>query len=281
MDDLGAYVSDDEHVYEPLRRRGWRVQPVSWRRTDVDWSAFEAVVIRTTWDYHWHPQAFLAVLEQIDHSAARLENHLDLVRWNMDKMYLRNLEAQGLPIVPTAWGRGLCAGRLPALFDKMDVRDMVVKPTIGAGADDTFRLAPDADEATLEAVEAAFRDRAYMAQPFVRSVTEEGEFSLFFFGGAYSHTILKTPKPRDFRVQEEHGGIIRAAAAEPALRALAEEVMDVLAPRPLQARVDLVRMDKARFAVMELELIEPSLYFRMDAAAPDRFARALDAWMER
>ena len=281
MDDLGAYVSDDEHVYEPLRRRGWRVQPVSWRRTDVDWSAFEAVVIRTTWDYHWHPQAFLAVLEQIDHSAARLENHLDLVRWNMDKMYLRNLEAQGLPIVPTAWGRGLCAGRLPALFDKMDVRDMVVKPTIGAGADDTFRLAPDADEATLEAVEAAFRDRAYMAQPFVRSVTEEGEFSLFFFGGAYSHTILKTPKPRDFRVQEEHGGIIRAAAPEPALRALAEEVMDVLAPRPLQARVDLVRMDKARFAVMELELIEPSLYFRMDAAAPDRFARALDAWMER
>ena len=120
-----------------------------------------------------------------------------------------------------------------------------------------------------------------MAQPFVRSVVEEGEFSLFFFGGAYSHTALKTPKAHDFRVQEEHGGWIRAVEPEPALRALAEDVMDAVAPTPLQARVDLVRMEGDRFALMELELIEPSLYFRTDAASPDRFAHAFDAWMER
>ena len=119
-----------------------------------------------------------------------------------------------------------------------------------------------------------------MAQPFVRSVTEEGEYSLFFFGGAYSHTILKTPKTDDFRVQEEHGGIIRAVEPEPALRALAHDVTDALAPQPLQARVDLVRIEHGRFALMELELVEPSLYFRMDAAAPARFAHTFNAWME-
>ena len=281
MDNLGAYVSDDEHVCEPLRKLGWKVKTVSWRRTDVDWSAFEAVVIRTTWDYHWHPEAFLAALEQIDRSPARLENRLDLVRWNMNKTYLRDLEARDLPTVPTVWGRGFPAGRLPALFAELDASEIVVKPAVGAGADDTFRLAPGTDDATLVALERAFGERAYMAQPFVQSVIEEGEFSLFFFGGAYSHTILKTPKPRDFRVQEEHGGIIRAAAPEPALRALAEDVMEAIAPRPLQARVDLVRMETNRFALMELELIEPSLYFRMDVASPARFARAFNAWIDR
>ena len=280
MDRLGAYVSDDEQVYEPLKQLGWKVEPVPWRRADVDWSTFEAIVIRTTWDYHWHPQAFLGVLERIERSAARLENRLGLVRWNIDKTYLRDLASRGLPIVPTIWGRGLRVGRLPMLFDDLDVAEIVVKPTIGAGADDTFRLTATTDVATLTALEAAFRDRAYMAQPFVRSVTEEGEYSLFFFGGAYSHTILKTPKTDDFRVQEEHGGIIRAVEPEPALRALAHDVMDALAPQPLQARVDLVRIEHGRFALMELELVEPSLYFRMDAAAPARFAHTFNAWME-
>ena len=128
-------------------------------------------------------------------------------------------------------------------------------------------------------IEAYYADRALMAQPFIPAIVDEGEFSLFYFDGAHSHTILKTPKPADFRVQEEHGGWIRAVPAEPALLDAGAVVMRALGEfgdTPLYARVDLVRTD-AGWVLMELELIEPSLYFRTTEGAAERFARALVA----
>ena len=115
-----------------------------------------------------------------------------------------------------------------------------------------------------------------MAQPFLSHVITEGEFSLSYFNGKLSHTILKTPKADDFRVQEEHGGVIRAVEAESELREAGEIALRALDSVPLYARADFVRANHGRgFWLMELELIEPSLYLRMDAEAPERFARAL------
>lgn len=274
MDALGAFVTYDHLVHAPLAARGWAVDTVSWRATDVDWSDYEAVVIRSPWDYHSYPDRFLDVLETIDRSAARLENPLDLVRWNLHKTYLRDLEACGLPIVPTRWLDRLDAVTLAGLFDALGTDELVAKPVVGANADDTFRLRRDA--ATTDAF-ATFADRACMVQPFVEAVVDEGEFSLFYFGDAFSHAILKTPAPRDFRVQEEHGGSIRTVVPEPALRTVSDAVMATLTPRPLYARIDFVRLSTG-FALMEVELIEPSLYFPYDAASPERFA---DAFVER
>ena len=279
MDDLRGFVTYDHLLYEPLARRGWAVELVPWRQGGVDWDRYEAVVIRTPWDYQRDPGHFLEVLEAIERSSARLENRLRLVRWNIDKAYLRDLAGRGVRIVPTRWGQGLDAGRLAALFDDLDAPEIVVKPTVGANADDTFRLSRVGDDAAWAAATAAFDGRAYLAQPFMRSVVEEGEFSLFFFGGAYSHAILKTPKARDFRVQEEHGGRIRAVMPEPVLRAVAHDVLAALDPAPLYARLDFVRTPDGGFAVMEAELIEPSLYFSYDPASPERFAHAFDTWM--
>ena len=121
-----------------------------------------------------------------------------------------------------------------------------------------------------------YADREFMAQPFLTHVESEGEYSLCYFNGELSHTILKTPKPLDFRVQEEHGGAIRAVEAGPELRAAGATVLRALGSTPLYARADFVRAnDEAGFWLIELELIEPSLYLRMDAGAPERFARAL------
>ena len=120
-----------------------------------------------------------------------------------------------------------------------------------------------------------------MVQPFMPNIVSEGEFSLFYFGGEYSHTILKTPKPKDFRVQEEHGGIIKAVQPTDKLLKAGQKVFEFIAPKPLYARIDFVRDAADDFALMELELIEPALYFRMDEESPKRFAKIFDGWMNK
>jgi len=280
MDRPDGFVTYDHLAVAPLAARGWAVDFVPWR-ADADWGAIEAVVVRSPWDYQDDPDAFLAVLAAIDASPACLANPLGVMRWNLDKRYLRDLAARGVPTLPTAWGDALTADDVHALHDQFR-GEVVVKPVVGANADATFRLPPEADPT---AAVAALGARPWLAQPFVRAVVDEGEASVFLFGGAVSHAILKTPAAGDFRVQEEHGGVIRSLPLAPdlvdaAARAIAAAEDAGGADGPLlYARADLVRWDGG-WAVMEVELIEPSLYFAYDDAAADRFADAFVRWMD-
>jgi glutathione synthase/RimK-type ligase-like ATP-grasp enzyme len=274
---LAGFVTDDALAHAPLRALGWQVEEVSWH-ADVDWSRFEAVVLRTPWDYQRDPERFFRVLETIEASGARLLNPLSVVRWNLRKTYLFDLAARGVPILPTVLETDPSPQRLAALFEELATAELVVKPTIGANADDTFRLRRDDADAQRRAL-ARFRGRELLAQPFVASVLEEGEHSLFYFAGEHSHTIRKVPLRGDFRVQEEHGGEILPVVAPLELIELGRRAVEAVEPAPLYARVDLLRLGGDRFGVIELELIEPSLYLRCDPAAPIRFARAFDAWM--
>jgi hypothetical protein len=275
MDSLDGYVADDELAVKPLRRLGWEVETVSWRDPHVDWDRFDAVIIRTPWDYQDDPEAFLDVLWKIEDSCARLENPLQIVEWNLDKSYLRELGNLGIPIVPTLWSSETLTERAFDEFrTKLDSNELIIKPTVSATAQDTFRLSE-----LIPELECVFHGRSYMVQPFIDSIAIEGEYSLFYFNGEYSHTILKTPRPGDFRVQEEHGGIITAVAPDPSLMAAADKINSSVLPVPLYARVDLVRGADGGLLLMELELIEPALYFRMDEESPERFAQAFDLRM--
>lgn len=278
MDNLEGFISDDELAVDSLAALGWHVEMVSWRQTAVPWREFDAVIIRTTWDYQNDSKAYLSVLEAISH-ATHLENDISLVRWNMHKSYLRDLEQRGIGIVPTLWMWEFSAKRLEELFAVLNCKELIIKPVIGANADDTFRLSDETGKVQVDQVEAAFGSKPFMVQPFMPWIVAEGEFSLFFFAGEYSHAILKLPKADDFRVQEEHGGLIQSVEAEPLLVRQAKKVVAAIEPMPLYARVDMVRFEPNEFVVMELELIEPSLYLRMDPDAPVRFATALDSWM--
>jgi hypothetical protein len=275
MDDLTGYVSDDELTITHLHDVGWTVEMVSWRK-DYNWSQFDVVVIRSTWDYQNDPDAFFAVLESIDRSNTRLENSLELVRWNMQKTYLRDIALKGTSIVPTLWQeKAVDTKKLGSFFDQLDTEEIIIKPIIGASAGHAFRLHQSQSSEKIPVLEKIFERRAYMVQPFMANIIEEGEFSLIYFEGMHSHTILKTPKTNDFRVQEEHGGNIRPVIAEPELLHSSQNVIDSLPQKPLYARADFVRTEQSTFALMELELIEPALYFRMDADSPMRFAHAL------
>lgn len=277
LDDPTGYFIDDALAHEPLRRRGWEVEVLPWRQRALPWSRFEAVVIRSPWDYHHAPESFLAVLAEIERSGARLFNSLALVEWNLEKTYLRELAARGVAVVPTAWRDRLEPGDLGSLFEEVGSDEVVLKPVVGANADGAFRLERPVTAEQAAAVESYYSHRPLMAQPLVRAVIEEGEYSLFYFNGRHSHAIVKTPKARDFRVQEEHGGDIQPIAASQELLEMGASCLRALGEPPLYARVDLVRSNQGNgYWLMELELIEPSLYLRMDPEAPRRFALALD-----
>lgn len=277
IDDLSDYVADDELVIEPLRELGHVAEFVPWQRAAVEWREYGGVIIRTTWDYQNNLAAFLGVLQQIN-SQTRLANPLEIAQWNTDKkLYLRDLAERGARIVPTIWNNSKIENRQIELwFQQLQSDEIVIKPTVSANAQDTLRFKRGEDATTLSRL---FDNRSCMVQPFMRGIAEEGEFSLSYFNGEYSHAILKTPKAGDFRVQEEHGGTIHAITAPASLLAAGKKILDCISPAPLYARVDFVRTEAGEFALMELELIEPSLYLRKAEHAPRLFAEAIDSWV--
>lgn len=281
MDTLDGYVCDDELVYQPMRELGWNIDSVSWHRTDVDWSQYDAVLIRTTWDYHRYYEKFIETLKAINRSGTCLVNPLELVIWNIHKTYLRDLEWKGIRVVPAIWPEKIDREQLYFAMEEFGVKEIVVKPVVSAGARNTFRIRNDDAESVAEEAVDVLTGRECMIQPFMQNVITEGEYSVFYFGGSYSHAVLKTPKQSDFRVQEEHGGMIGPVIPDPGLLERSRKVLEVLAILPLYARVDWVRDKDGEYYLMELELIEPSLYFRTDPASPVRFARAFEAWMQK
>lgn len=272
MDDLGGYVADDDLAIGPLAELGINVETLSWRQKTRSWGEFDLVVTRTPWDYQREPEAFLETLDAIEEKTL-LANPASIARWNFEKHYLLELHMDGIEIVPTIWDADYNADHYAKWQEALISDVLVIKPTVSATAEHTYKLS--AFDGSLQNV---FDERSFLVQPFVESIVSEGEFSLFFFNGEYSHAILKAPKTDDFRVQEEHGGIITAVRPEPAMLATATAVLARIAQKLLYARVDLVRYN-GRFAVMELELIEPALYFRMDSEAPRRFARAIKDYL--
>lgn len=274
----GDYHIYDHLLIEPLAERGWQVEMVAWD-DQVNWNRFDAVLIRSPWDYMDRMEAFMTVLQAIDASSARLENPLEIVRWNVDKYYLADLAQRGCPIVPTIFEQSLDVMHIHKAFDAFKTDRLVIKPTISASAFNTFPVTKADLHGQQERVIAAFQSRVAMLQPFVEAVTSEGEYSLFYFNNQLSHTILKTPKAGDFRVQEEYGADLIGIEADAALIAAGQNTMQAIGQKLLYARVDLVRMPDNSFALMELELIEPSLYFNMDPHSAERFADEYVAYM--
>jgi glutathione synthase/RimK-type ligase-like ATP-grasp enzyme len=274
MDDIGNFVIDSDLSFAPMADLGWEVEMVPWRRA-VDWDDYDVVYICTPWDYQNDVAAFLDVLEAIERSSAKLVNSLELVRWTLEKTYLGELEMRGADIVPSLFFDRFDADRVAECFAAHDAGKLVLKPVVGANADHIFVVTDPLSDEVVDELRRTYERRPFFVQPFMNSVQSEGEYSLFFFAGDYSHAILKKPRAGDFRTQEEHGADILSIEAPAALVETARHVLGVVNPQPVYVRADFVRDRGERFLLMELELIEPSLYFRTDPGSAGRFARAL------
>ncbi|MBT8072375.1 MAG: hypothetical protein HKP21_01580 [Xanthomonadales bacterium] len=279
MDDTEGWSIDAGLCIPHLETLGWRVDWIPWRRPDVNWDSYDLVYTAAPWDYPDNAVEFMQVIEAVAGSTAALVNPAELVRWNVAKTYLRDLQSRGIAIVPSQWYERFVQQDLPAWFERAAARKIIAKPVISANAANTFLLEAPVDAATLHKLEAVFAERAFMVQPFIENIRSEGEFSLFYIDGELSHAIQKIPKSGDFRVQEEHGASIVRVKPGENLRAVADAVLRLVEPAPVYARVDFVRATGDQFLLMELELIEPSMYLRMDESAARRFASALNGYI--
>lgn len=265
---------DEDLALAALERTGAHVEVVDWDDPDVDWSHFDRVALRSTWDYPERLPEFLAWLERVD-AVAELVNSLATVRWNLDKRYLGDLAAAGVPITPTAFVPPGTRADLPA-------GELVVKPAVGAGSRDAASYGPDQHELALAHVERLHaRDQVVLVQPYVASVATEGEWPLVFFDGRFSHAASKrVALPRAgavegmYAAETNTGHVATAAQIE-----VATSAVDVVSNRlgtPSYARIDLVRADDGSYRVLEAELIEPSLFLPYaGAGAAERLAEAL------
>ncbi|MEO7052832.1 MAG: hypothetical protein ABI128_14315 [Rhodanobacter sp.] len=272
--DHPSIQSDDAHLAESLQQLG--IQPVSciWNDPAVDWSGFDAVLIRTIWDYFKHHAEFLGWLDRLDRLGVPTVNDSRLLRWNSDKRYLFDLADHGVATIPT---RLAVAAELADVLASTPGQSVVVKPSVSGGAWHTL-YGTVGDGAFADAVARLPREHDYLVQPFIPEIASDGEWSLLYFAGEFSHAVIKRPATGDYRVQVEYGGSTVAAAPDPATLAAAAHVLAAVAvvgyDAPTYARVDGV-VCAGRFALMELELIEPFLFLAGYPAGAERLASAV------
>jgi glutathione synthase/RimK-type ligase-like ATP-grasp enzyme len=197
---------------------------------------------------------------------------MSLIEWNISKKYLKELEEKGVPIIPTLWVDQLKVAHFEQAFSNFNASEVVIKPYVSANADYTYRLNRAAVKTESAQIIEEYKNRSAMIQPFLNSIIDEGEYSLFYFDSQYSHAIRKCPAKGDFRVQEEHGGQLSSIKPTEQMFALAKQTIAALPEEALYARVDIVSLNK-QFMIIEVELIEPSLYFNMDDSSPIFFAQ--------
>ena len=268
------YEENWSHIKADYTRLlGERAGFIDWTKAH-DFDGFDIVTPLLAWGYPRDCPRWFALLDRLESDGIPVSNPVSILRWNSDKAYLAELDAAGIPSVPTILSTALDQQALDDARAVFGEDTLVIKPPISGGADGTFRLSLE------ECIPELVAGQRMMIQPYLPNIAEEGEYSLFYFGGTFSHAILKRPAVGDFRVQEQYGGVEEAIDAPPGAQSLAQDAFAATAAITgagtlAYARVDILRDGNGIFRLMELELIEPSLFLRF---APDRgaaFAEAL------
>jgi glutathione synthase/RimK-type ligase-like ATP-grasp enzyme len=271
-----AELSADDRLLPPeLARRGIAASAELWDDPGVDWKAFDAVVLRSTWDYHLRHEEFTRWVEARELDGSRLWNPPGLVRWNSHKFYLRDLEEKGVPIVPTRFLPAGSAPDLGELLARAGWERAVVKPAVSAAAFRTHLV--DRRSAESDPARSLLSKSDALFQEYQPEIESDGEWSFVFLGGELSHAVRKRPAPGDFRVQEQFGGSAEAETPAGELVRQAQGAVAAIDSPWLYARVDAVETSRG-LMLMELELVEPSLFFSLSpgGSAAARFAGEIE-----
>ncbi|MBI2427531.1 MAG: hypothetical protein HYV29_01795 [Ignavibacteriales bacterium] len=257
-----------------LEKHRLRVARIDWADKNFDWSSTRIALFRTTWDYFHRFSEFLQWLDVVS-KQTRLINPIELIRWNADKHYLRDLQEKGISIPPTRFIERGERVTLKDLHAEMNWKESVLKPTVSGGGRHTYKLHAENVTEHEEIFRSLISNEAMMLQPYLNSVETKGEIALMVIGGKYTHAVLKRAKPGDFRVQDDFGGTVHHYKPSQAEMQFAEEVVAQCDPLPAYARVDLIFDDQSQSVVSELELIEPELWFRFYPSAAEVLADAI------
>ncbi|MBT8495776.1 MAG: ATP-grasp domain-containing protein [Deltaproteobacteria bacterium] len=265
---LADLFPSDKLLADCLRATGHEVAPWVWTRPRPD--SLDGIVIRTTWDYWHRADAFRSWLESL--RDVPVLNSVDTLLWNLDKRYLHELAEAGVTIPRTEFHSDRF--ELGPTMDRMDLERVVIKPAISAGGDDTFVVERPAAAAEQHEIDRLTDRGILMVQEFLPEIAD-GELSLVYLGGEYSHTVRKRAAAGEFRIHVEHGGTVESDSPDQRLIEAADRVVASLPEVPAYARVDgVVRNDT--LVLMELELIEPELFFDYSEGSAQRFAAVIE-----
>lgn len=268
-------IPNDQYLYSLLPQQGMKVKAEVWNDPTVNWAQYDGILIRSIWDYHQQIASFMKWLDQLSQLDIAVANPTTILSWNAHKNYLSELGREGVAIPPThfiAKGTDLASIDIPW-------SSFIIKPAVSATAFQTFKLSSETFNVQLPTLKKLIRDKDLLIQQFIPSIHEQGEYSLIFFDNQYSHAVLKTAKPGEYRVQEEFGGSYEAIEPDVSLIDFATNAL-AKAPHPcLYARVDLVIHD-GQPMLMELELIEPEL-FVLTETIQKRFAKSINNYFRK
>jgi len=263
-------ADDDQILLQHLKPSTLYTEVVCWDDPSVEWNGYDMLIIRSCWDSHLREKEFKEWLFRMAASSPPLWNPVQVLRWNYEKTYLRDLERRGVPIVPTVWLDQGTAPSLAEIMDKQGWQGCVFKPVISASGNNTHLVMREHSDDLEELFQFSVSREPHLVQEFVESIKTEGEMSFVFFGKEFSHGLRKIPREGEFRVQMEHGGAVLPFAPDKELITQAERIIQSVEEPLLYGRVDgILRNDVLH--IMELELLEPELFFRIDPESPGRF----------
>lgn len=271
-----AQLCNDRLYLEPLfKQENMIYEEVMWDTPKINWNLYDAVLVRSTCDYFENKyDHFLKTLKGIEESGVPLFNPFDVIQWNSKKHYLMELQLKGFSIVDTLFTTPRQILNLSDIMQEKGWKECVVKPAISAGAHKTFRLTIEGAK-TFVAHHYFKIDEDILVQPFMQEICDEGEWSFIFFNKQFSHAMLSRPKVGDFRVQFFHGGILKRAVPEPWMINAAHQVLLATGFEKLPyARIDAIKKDD-NLLLMEVELIEPYLYFDYYPETAQTFVTAI------
>lgn len=264
-------IPDDNLLLTALRNKGYSCRAVVWHDAGIDWGSVRVVLLRSAWDYHMRFAEFCQWLEMVS-SQALLINHIDLLRWNIDKRYLQELGDRGFSVIPTVFLERRKPVTISALMEERGWPDIIVKPSVGLSGYGVKQIIRT-PESLLEGqkhIDDLPAQADVLVQPYLPSVIGYGERSLVFFGGEFSHCVKKmrfptsAPHPPETLVEPNNFELT-----------LGNEIIKNIFPKPVYARVDLLALEDNQPCLVELELIDPVLFFRCYAPAIENFASKL------
>lgn len=278
-DNVTPYIQnillEQELLKSAFEAQGLKVDITYWDNPTYEWQETKSVLFRTIWDYFERFDEFWEWLEQVK-TKTRLINSYELIKWNIDKHYLKDISSWGIETVPTYFADKGCNMKLHEIAKRNQWKDLVIKPAISASAFKTHKILANEIQANEKLFNSLVQERNMLVQPYFETITQLGEASLMVFDGKFTHAILKKAQPGDFRVQDDFGGTVHNYIPTKAEINFAEKVFETCKTKPLYGRVDIVWDNDKNFYLSELEIIEPELWIRNYPKCAERIAEAVD-----
>lgn len=277
--DDGAYhsstvLNEDQQLVDYLKKMGFLPQLEIWNNPTVNWRNFDLVILKSPWDYFNQIEEFRNWLSKLAEGQIPMLNPISMVQWNADKHYLLDIEAAGLAIAPCHFLESGDSLELSSYFQSLACEQFIIKPAVSGGAKHTYLVDKHNVTNTAEIIGNLLEKESFIIQPYIKEIVEDGEWSFLFFGGKFSHAVLKKAKSGDFRVQHAHGGTVESPEIPLDWIDTAQEYVDQFAKNSLYARVDGV-FKAGKFLLIELELIEPFLFLNYHEKSFENYATAL------